>query len=112
MDDYAKSEVHIREKPVGLLWETEEQDISTRIWVKTWSRILHDCRTRLKFFHEALKYSANKDASLDYLKRTYARILQGTDISDPPEVDDADNGDGVETKVVESPPAKPAAKLR
>ena len=92
-------------------WETEEQDISKNLG-QDMVAVLHDCRTRLKFFHEALKYSANKDASLDYLKRTYARILQGTDISDPPEVDDADNGDGVETKVVESPPAKPAAKLR
>jgi hypothetical protein len=66
MDDFASREVHQSQKPVGLLLEAD--DPNTRIWVKTWGQIIHDCRTRLKIFQQALNYSADKDASLDYLK--------------------------------------------
>jgi len=83
MDDFASREVHQSQKPVGLLLEAD--DPSTRIWVKTWGQIIHDCRTRLKIFQQALNYSADKDASLDYLKATYDRVLRGDDIPDVPE---------------------------
>jgi len=63
----------------------EADDPNTRIWVKTWGQIIHDCRTRLKIFQQALNYSADKDASLDYLKATYDRVLRGDDIPDVPE---------------------------
>ena len=80
MDDYASREVRQSQKPEGLLWETD--DPNTRIWVKTWAQVIHDCRTRLKIFQQALNYSADKDASLDYLKETYKRVLRGDEISD------------------------------
>lgn len=83
MDDFASREVHQSQKPVGLLLEAD--DPNTRIWVKTWGQIIHDCRTRLKIFQQALNYSADKDASLDYLKATYDRVLRGDDIPDVPE---------------------------
>jgi Type I restriction enzyme R protein N terminus (HSDR_N) len=79
MDDYASAEVHMRDRPEGLLWEAN--DSNSRIWVKTWGQILHDCKTRLNIFQKALNYSADKDASLDFLKKTYARVLSGGDLS-------------------------------
>ena len=84
MDEHASREVHQSERPQGLLLQAD--DPSTRIWVKKlWAQIIHDCRTRLKIFQQALNYSADKDASLSYLKTTYERVLRGDDISDTPE---------------------------
>jgi hypothetical protein len=83
MDEHASREVHQSERPEGLLLQAD--DPNTRIWVKTWAQIIHDCRTRLKIFQQALNYSADKDASLDYLKATYERVLRGDDSSDASE---------------------------
>ena len=80
LDDFATQEVRQSQKPEGLLWEAD--DPNTRIWVKTWAQIIHECRTRLKIFQQALNYSADKDASLGYLKSTYERVLRGVDLSD------------------------------
>jgi hypothetical protein len=80
LDEYASQEVNQADKAEGVLWESP--DLRSRIWVKRWSQILHDCRTRLKIFQKELNQSADRDASLDYLRETYARILQGTEEAD------------------------------
>lgn len=80
MDEYAAREVHQSERPDGLLLQAD--DPNTRIWVKTWAQIIHDCRTRLRIFQQALNYSADKDASLAYLKATYERVLRGDEAPD------------------------------
>jgi hypothetical protein len=51
----------------------------SRIWVKTWSQIIHDNKSRLKIFQKELNHSADRDASLEYLRKTYARVLQGVE---------------------------------
>ena len=93
IDEYAELESHMSGKPEGLLWE----DKDSRIWIKTWGQILHDCETRLRIFQNALNYSADKDASLEYLRKTYARVLSGigpeTDVIEPP-TEDAENDAG------------------
>lgn len=61
MDPYAKNEVRQTDRPEGVLWQST--DLRSRIWVKTWS----------------LNHSADRDASLEYLKKTYARMLQGVE---------------------------------
>jgi len=82
MDEYVRKETHMKEKPEGLLWESDELNISTRVWVKTWAQIIHDCRVRLKIFQQALNITADKDVGLEYLKKTYARILLGVDTAE------------------------------
>ena len=47
--------------------------------MKPWSQIIHDNKSRLKIFQQELNHSADRDASLEYLKKTYARILQGVE---------------------------------
>jgi hypothetical protein len=89
MDENARKEARIKDKPEGLLWESEDYP-KTKIWVKTWAQLFNECRTRLKIFQEALNYSANTDASLGYLRETYARVLQGADLPDSPEEPDED----------------------
>jgi hypothetical protein len=82
IDDYVEHETRMREKPQGLLWESDDPNLHSKIWVKTWAQIIHDCRTRLKIFQQALNITADKDVALDYLKKTYERILHGADLAD------------------------------
>jgi len=91
MDAYARNEVRQANCPEGVLWES--QDHRSRILVKTWAQILHDCRTRLKIFQNELNHNADRDASLDYLKQTYARILQGTHSTGDAEQEDVPGQD-------------------
>jgi hypothetical protein len=77
LDKNAQHEVHQTNKPEGLLWEGDSPQSS--IWIKTWSQILNDCKTRLHLFQKELNHSASREDSLKYLKEAYARILEGRD---------------------------------
>ncbi len=70
----AKKQIRASDKPDGVLY----QDGGNRIWVKTWSEILNDCRYRHQVFQKELNYSADNDASLEYLRETYAKVLSGS----------------------------------
>ena len=68
-----ESQYVLSDRPDGVM----HQDGNNRIWVKTWSEILNDCKYRLQLFQKELNYSADRDASLGYLRETYAKALQG-----------------------------------
>ena len=74
LDKFARSEISSNDRPYGML---HRQD-GLQIWVRTWSEILNDCRTRLQLFEKELNYNADRDESLDFLQKTYAKILAGT----------------------------------
>ena len=80
LDQFARNEVKQGDRPEGVLWQSS--DLRSRIWVKRWAQIIHECRVRLKIFQKELNHSADRDASLAYLKKTYARVLQGLDTGD------------------------------
>jgi hypothetical protein len=42
-----------------------------RIWAKTWSQIIDDCETRLRYFKDALEYDASKEHAADYINRVH-----------------------------------------
>jgi len=77
INDYVRQEMHQKEKPEGLLWESPDPKMISKVWVKTWAQIIHDCRIRLKIFKDALDLTVTADAGLEYLRKTYARILLG-----------------------------------
>jgi hypothetical protein len=79
MDDYVTKETYVRDKPEGLLWESDDPKLPSKIWVKSWAQIIHDCRTRLRVFEKALNLTANKDIALSYLRETYERLLRGAE---------------------------------
>jgi hypothetical protein len=98
IDENVSREVHQSERPQGLLVLAD--DPHTRIWVKTWAQIIHDCKTRLQVFQQALNYSADRDSSLEYLKKTYARVLHSTDRSNSADEIDTDviaNGSSIKS---------------
>jgi hypothetical protein len=73
VSDSVRREVNQRDRPEGLLYEDREGSI--RVWVKTWSQVIEDCRSRLRFFEESLRYRADENSALEYLRRTHEKYL-------------------------------------
>lgn len=73
MDQIVARKVHQKDRVQGILFQGEEQRIT--IWVKTWSQIVNDCRSRLRFFADKLNYTPDRDSSLAHLKTTYHKYL-------------------------------------
>jgi hypothetical protein len=73
VDQVVARKVSQRDRARGILFQDEEQKIT--IWVKTWSQIINDCRSRLKFFEEKLSYTPDRDSSLSHLKDVYHKYL-------------------------------------
>ena len=59
LDAFARQEVSQRDRPRGMLYQSD--DPSVTIWVKTWSQIINDCRSRLRFFAEKLNYTPDRN---------------------------------------------------
>jgi hypothetical protein len=70
-----RKEAKQKDRPEGLLYADEEGKMS--IWVKTWGQIINDCRARLNFFQETLKYRASDETALEYLRKEYEKYLPG-----------------------------------
>lgn len=73
MSENARKRARQRGKPSGMTHESEDGQLT--IWVKTWGEILNDCRARLEFFQNKLKYHADRDSGLDFLRKTHERYL-------------------------------------
>ena len=73
IDPTVARKVSQKDRARGILFQDEEQRIT--IWVKTWSQIVNDCRSRLRFFAEKLNYTPDRDSSLAHLKTTYHKYL-------------------------------------
>jgi hypothetical protein len=73
MDQIVSRKVFQKDRARGILFQDEEQRIT--IWVKTWSQIVNDCRSRMRFFAEKLNYMPDRDSSLTHLKTTYHKYL-------------------------------------
>jgi hypothetical protein len=73
LDEFARREVSQRDRPRGAAYQSDDPSIT--IWVRTWSQIINDCRSRLRFFAEKLNYTPDRDSSLAHLKTTYQKYL-------------------------------------
>jgi hypothetical protein len=62
-----------RNRPRGLVFESEDGRIT--VWTKTWGEIINDCRGRLEFFRNNLKYEADAESALAYLRKVHAKYL-------------------------------------
>lgn len=73
MDESVRKKAHQRNRPRDLLYEDEEARIT--IWVKTWGQLIQSCKARLEFFQKELKYSAERDSGIAYLRRVHEKYL-------------------------------------
>lgn len=62
-----------QDRPKGILYLGEDPKIT--IWVKTWGQIISECKGRLKFYQERLKYAADQDSALEYIRKTHGKYL-------------------------------------
>jgi hypothetical protein len=75
MDATCRREANQANRPAGMLYQSEDK-LNT-IWAKHWSEVLHANQQRLRLFQQSLEISADKDASLKYLRETYSSVLGG-----------------------------------
>ncbi len=74
MDDVVKEECRQPNRPEGVLFEHGE--LKLKIWTRTWSELILNCRSRLEFFRKELgDYTPDKEAGLEYLRRLHAKYL-------------------------------------
>ncbi len=73
LDSYADRKANQLNMPRGMTFQSADPSIT--IWVKTWSQLINDCRSRLRFFAEKLNYAPDRDSSMEHLKTTYSKYL-------------------------------------
>lgn len=76
-----------KDRPEGMLYADEKGKMS--IWVKIWRQLIDDCRARLNFFQETLKYKASDQTALKYLRKEYEKYLPGCFSEETREVSEA-----------------------
>lgn len=72
-DELARKKANQRDRPAGLVYNDAEQNIT--VWAKTWSEVINDARTRLRFVNKHLAYEANRESSKQYLQKTHAKFI-------------------------------------
>ena len=75
LDDFGKKETRQKDKPRGLVMETDDGGI--KVWVKTWSEILSEGKARMRFVQDHLQANIDPETSLKYLQKTYDKYLKG-----------------------------------
>lgn len=73
LDDFASGEANQKNRARGLVYDDAELNI--RVWAKTWSEVLNDARSRLRFFKDQLSYEADRDSAKAYLKAKHEKFL-------------------------------------
>lgn len=69
-------------RPEGVYYEDPDQRYT--VWVKTWGQLILECKGRLQFFQNHLKYAADNESALAYLRAAHAKYLpKGIAETDP-----------------------------
>ncbi len=84
LDAYAKTKTRQKDQPPGRVFISDDGNVE--VWVKSWAEVLTACKARMHFVQEQLQSNVDKDAALQYLKKTYDKYLVGVaeeQIQDP-----------------------------
>ncbi len=91
LDNFAMKRTREKDKPRGRIYQSEDGMIE--IWVKVWSEVIGECKSRLQFVQEHLKANVEKENALKHLKTTYEKYLTGIEI---PGEDEAEQAETIE----------------
>jgi len=94
MDAFTKREASQRDKKPGCVYDDGTLNIT--VWVKTWSEVLNDARTRLSFINNSLGYESTEESARAHLQKVHSKFIPQQD-SDMPEAKDDDPEEAVET---------------
>ncbi len=78
LDSFAKKEANQRGKPTGQVYDDGELNIT--VWVKTWSEIINDARSKLLFINKQLEYKADDESAIAYLQKTHDKFIPDKEI--------------------------------
>ncbi|WP_326762746.1 ATP-binding protein [Streptomyces phaeochromogenes] len=74
--DRLKPSVRQANKPEGLYSEpTQFEHASVRVWVRTWSEILHEAKQRLEFVRKGIAHNPSLEQALAYLRHRHGDLL-------------------------------------
>lgn len=88
LDSFAMKRTREKEKPRGRIYQSEDGMIE--IWVKVWSEIIGECKSRLQFVQQHLKANVEKENALKYLKATYEKYLTGIEMPGDEDAEEAE----------------------
>jgi hypothetical protein len=78
MDKYATLKAQQEGLPRGVVYQSKadaERNYNLTIWAKSWSEIIEQCSSRLRFFQERLNYNANQSSGKQFLRDTYPKFI-------------------------------------
>jgi hypothetical protein len=72
-DDSVEGRVRQKDRPVGLYLEED----NSRVWVKTWSQLIHECESRFRFIQDKLRIEVSGAEIEDRIAALKASIVKG-----------------------------------
>ena len=78
MSEQAQLESQMENQPQGVVYQSKadaRRNYNMTIWAKTWSEIIEECTSRLKFFQDRLNYNAGQSSGMRYLRETYPKFI-------------------------------------
>lgn len=72
-DEYARRMANQRDQPKGRIFVDADQNIT--VWIKEWSEIINDARSRLHFVNKQLAYQADTDSAKNYLNKAHKKYI-------------------------------------
>jgi hypothetical protein len=71
MEKSVRIEARQKDREPGCVWDYEEDGSRIRVWARTWSEIIEECRDRMDFFQEHLAHDPDMAQALEYLNSTH-----------------------------------------
>ena len=78
MNEQAQLESQMENQPRGVVYQSKadaRRNYNMTIWAKSWSEIIEECTTRLKFFQDRLNYNASQSSGTKYLREAYPKFI-------------------------------------
>lgn len=73
LDDFTKKKAKQRGLPKGRTYD--DADLKITVWVKEWSEVINDARSKLLFVNKHLAYEANRESAKTYLDKVHSQFL-------------------------------------
>lgn len=78
MNGLARAEARQQGRPVGCVLDYAEGFTRVRVWLKTWSELIEDCRDRLHYFKDHFNHDPSVEQAFAYLEHSNAGIVSET----------------------------------
>ncbi len=89
-DKFAEQEASDTSRPYGCIG----QQNNLSIWLMPWSDVLHEAKSRYKFFSKRLEVEASADEGIRHLEKNYPALLSGKGLTKKQEHDLANDSGG------------------